>query len=524
MNRSILIVICDFLLVSLLVFTNVDISKVADDGAARPAKTEPATTQIESGNDLALVMRQALDEEHRSRDELQNELSKTRDTVSRQQTRLTEQQALLDEHQARLAQQQTLLSEREKQVRTMQQELAERERQLQASQQELTNRDLKVQTFQQELAAREREAERLKGERARIEQDFASAQVNLEALKQQLHDSTVSNAISADLLAAREEQVRKQAAQADILQQQLTGLASSNQVVQAEKQRLSSQLQMAETEKRFAADQVARLDEEVKVQRVEKAKLVEGVAAKQDEIIKELHVNQGLTANSIFTEFATNRVRASFAAVRAGLFGEASKNRASDTLLVADGTNVLALFHVQDTPLTLWEPGTDWESLTGTLGRNTTLCPIRTLSFCLTDPRLVVIPVTPAEVRRLGCKIYTVSSEPYKFQDAVLVGTRDSYYGECRFQVDLTTPEYVKLDHNFLKGIFGKFNPSRGDLVFSKTGELLGIMANSTYCLMLRSFDPIATFQFGPDIRAQHTGATLAALYSQVLTLPPKLQ
>ena len=52
-----------------------------------------------------------------------------------------------------------------------------------------------------------------------------------------------------------------------------------------------------------------------------------------------------------------------------------------------------------------------------------------------------------------------------------------------------------------LKGLFGKFNPSRGDLVFSKTGELLGVMANSTYCVMLQNFDSMATIRFGQDVR-----------------------
>ena len=75
-----------------------------------------------------------------------------------------------------------------------------------------------------------------------------------------------------------------------------------------------------------------------------------------------------------------------------------------------------------------------------------------------------------------------------------------------------------------MRGLFGKFNPSRGDLVFSKTGELLGIMANSTYCLMLHNFDAAGTVQFGSDVRAQHTGMTLSLLYGQVAQMPLKLQ
>jgi hypothetical protein len=45
MNRSILIVICDFLLISLLAFSTVDINKVTDQKAQRPLKFELNTNQ-----------------------------------------------------------------------------------------------------------------------------------------------------------------------------------------------------------------------------------------------------------------------------------------------------------------------------------------------------------------------------------------------------------------------------------------------------------------------------------------------
>ena len=124
----------------------------------------------------------------------------------------------------------------------------------------------------------------------------------------------------------------------------------------------------------------------------------------------------------------------------------------------------------------------------------------------------------------MGCKVYRLSSDPYKFQDAVLVGANEGYYGQCNFQIELNTPQYVKLDRSLLKGLFGKFNPSRGDLVFSRTGELLGIMVNNTYCLTIRDFAPAATFAFGQDLRNRHTGGTLSELYGYVFQLPLRLQ
>jgi X-X-X-Leu-X-X-Gly heptad repeat protein len=360
-----------------------------------------------------------------------------------------------------------------------------------------------------------------------LQQQFAAAQTNIQTLSEQLQSISSETLMSKEKLAAMQAEARKQAEQASALQQQLSQLSQSNQMVIAEKQRLATQLEVAQVEQRHATEQVVRMTQEVKTEREEKAKLAEGVkqlASKSGELATEIRENRPLTANQIFTEFLTNRVEARFNAIRPGLFDEASRNRETKTLLVSDGTNTFALCHVQDTPLGFSATGTEWESLAGTLGRGSARFPIRSLSFCWPDPRVVLMPVTTAEATRLGCRVYHVSSTPYKFQDTVVVGAEEGYYGECKFEIDTSTPDYVKLDRSVLKGLFGKFNPSRGDLVFSKTGELLGVMANDTYCLLVRAFDATATLRFGGDVRAQHTAIVLSGLYAQVAQLPAKLQ
>ncbi len=116
------------------------------------------------------------------------------------------------------------------------------------------------------------------------------------------------------------------------------------------------------------------------------------------------------------------------------------------------------------------------------------------------------------------------AADPFKFQEAVIVGANEGYYGECKFQLEPTMPQYVRLDRSFVRGLFGKFNPSRGDLVLTKTGELLGIMANSEYCVLLNRVTPSRTIQFGNDISSQHTGQILSQLYDRVFQMPPRLQ
>jgi hypothetical protein len=201
-----------------------------------------------------------------------------------------------------------------------------------------------------------------------------------------------------------------------------------------------------------------------------------------------------------------------------------NKDKYPETLLVTDGTNTFAICHVDDTPLALWDPGTDWDSLRGTLTGHSAEIPVKAISFDRDDPRVAMFPVSPAEARQLGCKVYRISADPYKFQDAVLIGADEGYYGECNFQIDLNSPQYVKLDRSLLRGLFGKFNPSRGDVVLSRTGEFLGIMVNSTYCLMLHEFAAAATLPFGSNVSAEHTGSVLARLYDNVFQMPPRLQ
>src|SRR5713226_776917 len=95
MNRSVLIVVCDFLLVSLLAFSTVDINKVTDEGVQRNVRVEIATNQVDSGRDLAAVMRLALNEERKSRDLLMGELTRTRQEAGeRERQAQSVQQAL----------------------------------------------------------------------------------------------------------------------------------------------------------------------------------------------------------------------------------------------------------------------------------------------------------------------------------------------------------------------------------------------------------------------------------------------
>src|SRR5580700_9794123 len=101
MNRSILIVICDFLLLSLLTFST-DMNQMADDNTQRSAHADVTTNEVvQPGKDLMALMNQALADERKGREQLQQQLTSARTTAGSQQEAL----AHAEQENARLQQQ-----------------------------------------------------------------------------------------------------------------------------------------------------------------------------------------------------------------------------------------------------------------------------------------------------------------------------------------------------------------------------------------------------------------------------------
>ncbi len=271
MNRSILIVICDFLLVSLLAFSTIDITKLTKPGGAPVLTLNQATNRVTSRQDLGSVMSLALQEERKNRDALLSELSRTRQTVSQ--------------------------------------------------------REEEMQNVQSQLRAKEEQTAHLQSEETNLQGQFAAAQANIETLNQRLHDTTVESVISKEQRAAMEAEARKQTEKEQELQRQLAELQRNNENIMAERGALANQLQMSEASNRMAIGQVSQLQEEVSAQRQVNAKLADGVkalATNSSDLAREIRENRALAPNEIYDDLVTNRLLASFYGLKSGAFGESS--------------------------------------------------------------------------------------------------------------------------------------------------------------------------------------------------------
>ncbi len=475
MNRTLLLILCDFLLLNLLALTRWE--------TAEPARAKQAPVPELSANaatkeqDLVAAMRDSLAEEKATRDQLVDKLQ-------------TSDAALIIREQS--------------------------------------------------LTALQSERVKLSAEKSALASSLIETQRTAADLGRKVAAATQDAALTKEQLAQLQRELAEKRAEAERQKQALTALEAKREKEQAEARKQIEGLTVAvivgEQQKKELSEKAAELKTQVQVERQERAKvqetatqLAQGVgqlAEKSGELTKELRDNRPINVNVLFNDFLANRVNATFTATRKGFLGPVIKSKETATVLVTDGRQIYGLLHAEDTVLAVAaENNPDWERLTVEYSRGPFYRGVAgVMHFLIQDPRMVVIPIEAAPAGSLGAKVYSLAADPFRFPEAVLISGGGKGYGEVAFKLDASQPGFVRVDNRFFKRLFGDFAPSRGDLVLSKTGELLGIMVNSDYCAVLKDFAPLQSVRTGDDIVAQRTGAVLDGFAARARALPLKLR
>lgn len=496
MNRAVLVVLVDFLLISLV--TLFSANQNLDVG---PAQAGPESgVEVKAVQDMLEVLQQALVQEQLARGRLSNQLFSAQDVALMRQQELAEREARLRQTEAEL-----------RSVEQAARQLAEERDRFQSAQAQAQQQLAQLETKQAEAQNR---AQRLQEELQNVNSEANVSRATAEAMRAEL--------------ATRRTEVQR-------LQEQIAGLQTVALTAQEEKGRLATNLVRVETE---AAQFRARLDdnrqqiatlaqekERIQEHATTLAKGIDTLAVESQTLATEIRQDRQLAPNAIYKQYLDNRVDSSIRATRPGIFGLRSADvRVERVVLFRDADRVFVLFHIQDTPLPSYVNGPEWTEMNGTLGRGGATVALSTLSFVAADPRILVTALDDAAVKSLGVEPYAVSEDPAKFQDAVVVGGKEGYYGEVEFKLVPGLPRYLKMQRRQLGKIFGKFSPSKGDLAFSKSGELLGMMVNSQYCALVRSMPPGRVVKLGKDIPSQSTSQIGVEVVRRLQALPMSLQ
>ncbi len=463
MNKTLLLIICDFLLLNLLALTRWEDAEPPRPSAPSVA-TKPSDGTATKDQDLLDVMKLSLEDERAQREQTLQQLQSTQDTLKNREQNLSQLEKEKTTLAANLDQTQLKAAELTQKIETVTADA--------------TMSKERLAQLQRDLEQREAEAARQKAELAKLSTEQAQARERIENLS------------VAVKVAEQEKTLLRETA--DTLKTQ----------VQAER---TERLKVQETTTQLAQG-------------------VGQLAEKSTELTKEIRDNRPINANTLFKEFLDNRVKTQIIAERPGLFGKSTKKSDTHTVFITDGKATYALLHFNDTPFSFIEQTFDWEKLTVEFSKGAYKGQAGALQFLSSDPRIIVLPVDAQQVAALGVKVYNLALDPNKFPDALLISNGGAGYGEVMFKLDASQPGYVKMDTRLMKRLFGDFSPSRGDLVLSKTGELLGIMANSDYCVVVNNFVTSRTIKTGEKIADQQTSKVFDHLVARWRALPLRLQ
>ncbi len=481
MNRTLLLIICDFLLLNLLALTRWEQSEPERQGLP-PKELVAGGTATGARDDLVASLRETLVQEQEQREALTRQMSS--EVAARDSS-----VARLEESRRRI----------ESDLEKARQSAAQLNEQLASQATQTTQTREQLDRTQAQLA-----------ETARNRESLAEAVKTADAERQKL---------LAELERQRQESAALAAARAEA-EQKAANLSSAVKVAEAEKQLLRENVTDLKGQVSRVQEEKTRLQEQTTVL----ARGVSQLARSSDEFRQEIRENTPIPANQLYAGFLTNRVTVALRGTGAGVFGSTSREKETATILVTDGTNTVALMHINEAPFSLSIPGFGLDGLVAEVTHGEQALPVGRPFLLSQDPRILGIPVTAAGMIEPGVTTYPLARNPFKFPEAVLISRGGRYYGEVEFKLDPRTPEFVRMKSRLFNRLFGEFSPSAGDLVLSKTGELLGVMVNSDYCAVLPNIEPAFGGVFEAGLSREEMGRKLEAFRAQLNRLPAALQ
>ena len=497
MNRSLLLVVCDFLLLSILALARFDVPKDA----------------VIAQDDQKVVSKEVIERisDGENYDDVVAELEATNETLLENLS--SDKDALLD------------------QKLKLESEIAERQKELEQKEREIASKDSVIAGNEEALAQAKDDAAKLEAQRKEIErkreellQSNAASKKELELLAKNLQDAKEKSEELAQLKASKEKEAEaarlELAASVERAKAQELAAAEAKALLVEEKKR-SDQLiaSTAKIDQKIdtlnkgidgvgqdlknvgeglvgVGEKISTVSQEVitvreGVSKVEKE--VQESAEEQKENFRKLNERQTRSVNEIYTRYEQNKVNLQLDfTYKGGLLRTDQKDSFSmDTILMVDGSFAYALVHAKDSPFRVEFRPRELVAVSGLITSPKLNQPIEVKEIAfMDDPRIMIVPlyVNPQELRKASeIELFQAPENPFLFDDAVVIDVKDGRFGQTKCQRDEKDGRYIEVDEKHFAFLTGAFNPGKGDLVFSQKAELLGIMVNGDYAFHVKN-------------------------------------
>ena len=497
MNRSLLLVVCDFLLLSILALARFDVPKdatIAQDD--QKVVSKEVVERISDGENY---------------DDVVAELEATNETLlenlSSDKDDLVEQKLKLEA------------------------EIAQRQKELEQKELEIASKDEVIEGNQEALEQAKKEAKQLEAQRKEIERkreelllSNAASKKELELLARNLEEAKKKSEELAEIKSKKEKEAEaarlELAASVERAKAQELAAAEAKALLIEEKKRSDELLaSTAKIDQKIdtlnkgldgvgqdlksvgqglagVGEKISNVSEDVSsvkegVSKVEKN--VQESVEVQKENFRKLNERQTRSVNEIFTRYEQNKVTLELNYIhKMGIMQKDREDKFSmDTILMVDGNFVYALVHTKDSPFRVDYTPRKLVAVSGQISspKLKSPLPVKEIAF-MDDPRIIIVPLyaKPEELSTSsGLELFKAPSNPFLFDDAVVVDVKDSRFGQTKCLRDEKDGRYIQVDERHFAFLTGAFNPGKGDLVFSQKAELLGIMVNGDYAFHVKN-------------------------------------
>lgn len=566
MNRSLLLVVCDFLLLSILALARFDVPEGAilaqDDQKVVSKEVIERISDGESYDDVVAEL-------EATNETLLENLSSDKDALVRQKEQLEEQilqrQQELESKEQEIASRDQVIAGNEAAIAQAQKDAAELSRQraeIAQKREELLQSNAaskkELELLAKNLEEAKKKQEELSKLKERKEKEAANMRVELAATleKAKAEEKAAEEAKAllmdekkrSDALVASTTKIDQKI---DSLNQGLEGVGKDLRTVGEGLAGVGDKITTVTQEVSSVKEDVSKVGDEVsgvkatmaevseevsgvgsKVENIKKE--VEETAAVQKENFEKLNERQKQSLNEIFTKYEQNKVLLELEFTHKGGFLGAEKTEkfSMDSIILADGSFAYTLVHAKDSPFRLQPRPRSLVSVKGSLSGKKLQKPIaiKEIAF-MDDPRIIIIPLylDPKKlVETTDLEIFSAPKNPYLFSEAVVVDSQKGRFGQTNFVRDEKDSRYIKVEHSNFTFLTGKFDPSKSDLVFSQKGELLGIMVNNNYAFHVKNLGarlhPGSRTLLGNSFEAVKTNPILDSLGKKLFGLEKKFR
>ena len=518
MNRSLLLVVCDFLLLSILALARFDVPEdalIAKDGQKIVSKE--VIERISDGEnyddvvaELEATNQTLLENLNNDKDQLLEEKIKLEEQIAQRQKELQEKEDQIASRDAVIEQNQEEIERTQAEARQLEKQREEIERKREdllktnaASKKELeilaknlADAKEKSKELAELKAKTEKESEAVRLELAKTMEKARADQIAALEAKAQLEEEKRRG----DALVASTSKIDEKI---DSINQGLVGVGKDLKVVGQGLAGVGDKISSVTQEVKNVKQDVTRVGSEMvgvketvagvgsKVENIQKE--VKETAAEQKESFRKLNERQTQTLNEIFTRYEENKIKLELDfSHKGGFLGAEKKEKfVMDTIIMVDGSFAYSLVHANESPFRVNPRPRSLIEVSGVITSPKLNKPIavKEVAF-MDDPRILIIPlyVNPAQLAKdSDIEVFQAPSNPYLFSEAVVVDVKEGRFGQTDFVRDDKDSRYIKVSHKSFAFVTGEFNPGRSDIVFSQKGELLGIMVNNNYAFHVKN-------------------------------------